>query len=184
LSTRSADRQLGSGITIAPRIKGGAEILANAETRVALTLRLEDAGMTMLVLPASGHCIKLRVTLCDIVQAAGDAYGWQPSRLRLAYPAAAASDRMDEAFAWLTLIPEERYVLRCICSARALIHPITRRHLYTWRRLGTLLGADHKSVQRWHGEALGFDPRWPSRNHHPNGDDPPGYRYRLANAVA
>jgi hypothetical protein len=57
---------------------------------------------------------------------------------------------MDEAFGWLALIPEQNFVLRRILGARALIHPLTRRHLFPWRRLATTLGADHKSVQRWH----------------------------------
>ena len=39
-------------------------------------------------------------------------------------------------------------------GARALVHPLTGRHLYAWRRLGDMLGADHKSVQRWHGQAI------------------------------
>ena len=34
--------------------------------------------------------------------------------------------------------------------------PLTERHVHSWRRLGTLLGADHRAVQRWHGDAIGL----------------------------
>ncbi len=61
---------------------------------------------------------------------------------------------MDEAFGWLALIPEENFVLRRILGARALVHPLTERHLFPWRRLAQILGADHKSVQRWHGQGV------------------------------
>ena len=61
---------------------------------------------------------------------------------------------MDEAWAWLGRIPNDRYVLRRIVGARALINPATERHMFSWRRLGTLLGADHRAVQRWHREGI------------------------------
>jgi hypothetical protein len=35
-----------------------------------------------------------------------------------------------------------------------LVHPISGRHLYSWRRLGELLRADHKAIQRWHAEGI------------------------------
>jgi len=57
---------------------------------------------------------------------------------------------MDMAYGWLRLIPDENYVLRRIVAARSLVHPLTDRHLYPWRRLAAALGADHKAVQRWH----------------------------------
>jgi hypothetical protein len=38
--------------------------------------------------------------------------------------------------------------------ALVLVSPVTERHLFTWRRLATLLGADHKAVQRWHAQGV------------------------------
>jgi hypothetical protein len=61
---------------------------------------------------------------------------------------------MDEALGWITMIPKDRYVLRRIVGARSLVSPVTERHLYSWRRLGEVLGADHKAVQRWHGQGI------------------------------
>jgi hypothetical protein len=63
---------------------------------------------------------------------------------------------MDEVFGWIGLIPQDRVVLRRIVHARSLVSPLTGRHLYSWRKLGTLLGADHKAVQRWHWDGLGL----------------------------
>ncbi len=118
--------------------------------------RLEEAGATMLAMPARGYGTGLRQIRLDVVHTALDAYGWEGAKLRPAAPAAAAVTRMDEAFGWLHFIPDKQYVLRRIAGARALVHPLTGRHLYPWRKLGVLLGADHKSVQRWHGQAMGL----------------------------
>ena len=85
-----------------------------------------------------------------------DAYGWTAERARPPGPDATKIDRMDEALGWITLIPRERYVLRRIVGARALVSPMTERHLFSWRRLGAVLGADHKAVKRWHTEAIGL----------------------------
>jgi hypothetical protein len=43
-----------------------------------------------------------------------------------------------------------------LSAPAALVHPITERHLYPWRRLATALGADHKAVQRWHAQGIGL----------------------------
>ncbi len=122
----------------------GAEVVA----------RLEAAGATLMALPARGYSTQLRQMKFDIVHTALEAYGWEGAAVRPPVPSAAAISDMDEVFGWLTLIPEARYVLRRILGARALVHPITERHLYPWRRLGAMLGADHKSVQRWHGQGV------------------------------
>lgn len=116
--------------------------------------RLEEAGRTLLALPDQGWSTRLRTSQLEVVRRPTDAYGWQPGRLRPAAPDSAMVDRMDEALGWLGLIPLERHVLRRIVGARALVSPMTERHLYSWRRLGELLGADHKAVQRWHKEAI------------------------------
>jgi Domain of unknown function (DUF6362) len=118
--------------------------------------RLEAAGATLMAMPQKGYATHLRQTKFDIVHTALEAYGWQSGVARAPVPSAADIGLMDEAFAWLALIPETRYVLRRILGARALVHPLTERHIYPWRRLATLLGTDHKSVQRWHCEAVGL----------------------------
>ncbi len=118
--------------------------------------RLEEAGRTLLALPHAGYSTRLKTSRHDIVQSAADSYGWtkMDARLRPAVPSAAHVTRMDEALDWIPMIPLDRYVLRRIIGSRALVSPITERHLFTWRRLGILLGADHKAIQRWHAQGI------------------------------
>jgi len=116
--------------------------------------RLEEAGRTLLALPNTGPSPKMRVSVLEVVRSAveGDSAG--DGRLRPAVPGSAQVTRMDEALAWLSRIPADRYVLRRIVGARALIDPRTDRYVYPWRKLGTALGADHKAVQRWHAQGI------------------------------
>lgn len=117
--------------------------------------RLEEAGETLMALPASGPSTRLRTSSLDIVRDALDGHGWgSGGRLRPATASAAAITRMDEALGWLRLIPDSKYVIRRIVSSRTLKNPTTGRHLFPWRRLGTLLGADHKAIQRWHAQGI------------------------------
>lgn len=119
-----------------------------------VTYRLEDAGAALLALPGTGWSTRLRSSSLEIVRTAIESYGWTATRIRPPVPSAERITRMDEAMAWISLIPVERYVLRRIVGARSLVHPITERHLYPWRRLACALGADHKAVQRWHKQGI------------------------------
>ena len=130
---------------------GGRNGLIDRE--VAL-IRLEEAGRTLLLLPGTGYSTKLRTGALDIVRSALESYGWGDKRICPAVPPAAQISRMDEALSWISMIPQDRYVLRRVVGARALVHPVTDRYLFSWRRLGGVLGADHKAVQRWHGRGI------------------------------
>jgi hypothetical protein len=116
--------------------------------------RLEEAGATLLALPHTGYSTRLRTSSLEIVRTALEAYGWTDARIRPAVPSADKITRMDEAMSWVPLIPLDRQVIRRVVGARSLVHPITDRHLFTWRRLGKALGADHKAVQRWHAQGI------------------------------
>jgi hypothetical protein len=116
--------------------------------------RLMEAGMSLLALPATGYSTRLRTGGLEIVRAAAESYGWTDGRVRPAIPSAAKITRMDEALAWILLIPRDRTVLRRIVGARALVSPVTERHLFSWRRLAIVVGADHKAVQRWHAQGI------------------------------
>ena len=118
--------------------------------------RLEEAGAALLALPGTGWSTRLRTSSLEIVRTAMESYGWNPRQLRPAVPSPAEISRMDEAMGWIPLIPLDRYVLRRIVGARSLVHPITQRHLFPWRRLGAAIGADHKAVQRWHAQGIEF----------------------------
>ena len=116
--------------------------------------RLEEAGAALLSLPGSGWSTRLRSSSLEIVRTAIESYGWTSNRVRPPVPSAERITRMDEAMGWISLIPVDRYVLRRIVGARSLVHPVTERHLYPWRRLAAVLGADHKAVQRWHAQGI------------------------------
>jgi hypothetical protein len=130
---------------------------AQAERPVDAALviyRLEEAGMTLLALPQTGYTTRMKTGGLEIVRAAAESYGWGEGRIRPAIPSAARITRMDEALAWIPLIPRDKVVLRRIVGCRALVSPITERHLFSWRRLATVVGADHKAVQRWHAQGV------------------------------
>ncbi|MDR3520419.1 MAG: DUF6362 family protein [Acidocella sp.] len=121
---------------------------------VSVVARLEAAGATLLAMPGQGYSTGLRQMRFDIVHTALEAYGWEAPPLRAPSPGAVAISEMDEVFGWLRFIPDGHYVMRRVVGARALVHPLTGRYLFTWRRLAATLGADHKSVQRWHGQGV------------------------------
>jgi hypothetical protein len=142
---------LGSGIGHHSRLVPEA---GRAWSAAEILVRLEEAGATLLALPSTGYSTRMRQMRFDIVHTALEAYGWEAPPLRAPAPSAVAISAMDEAFGWLALIPEANFLLRRILGARALVHPITGRHLFPWRRLAAAVGADHKSVQRWHAQGL------------------------------
>ena len=125
--------------------------------------RLEEAGATLLSLPHTGHSTRLRIGALRPLLNAEDVMHAAPDRPRVPVPSAAGVDRMDQALAWVPLIPEGQVgsrcgptgvVLRRIVHARALVSPLTGKHLFAWRRLAFALSADHKTVQRWHTQGI------------------------------
>ena len=134
---------------IRPVMTNGYEIDADF-----VVYRLEEAGATLLALPGTGWSTRMRSSSLEIVRTALEAYGWTEARIRPSVPSAEKITRMDEAMSWIPLIPVDRYVLRRVVGARSLVHPVTDRHLFPWRRLGKALGADHKAIQRWHAQGI------------------------------
>ena len=125
-------------------------------TPETVNARLEAAGRALLSLPDSGYSTRLRTSSLEIVRTTLESYGWQSARARPPMPGARAITEMDEALGWIARIPADRYVLRRIVGGRALVSPLTDRHLFPWRRLAAVLGADHKAVQRWHAQGVGI----------------------------
>ena len=115
---------------------------------------LEAAGPSILALPMRGFSTACRTGGLDYVRETIEAYGWDAASIRPPTPAPAAITAMDEVLTWISLIPQDRYVLRRIVGARALVNPVSDRHLFTWRKLGQALGAHHQAVLRWHGEGI------------------------------
>lgn len=119
--------------------------------------RLEEAGATLLALgtrspwPARLHA---QSEGWPVVHEAIEAYGWSGAQMRPAVPDAHVISRMDEALGWIGLIPQQNYVLRRIVGARALVSPLTGRHLFTWRRIAEMLGAEPRAVRNWHRQGI------------------------------
>ncbi len=126
----------------------------DAEPAQWIAERLEEAGATLLALPSTGYTTALRLTRLDTLNPGAEPTLEPRTRLRPAMPGTAAVSRMDEAFGWLGLIPQDRYVLRRILGARALVHPLNGKHIHSWRKLAQRLGADHNAVRRWHADGL------------------------------
>ena len=147
---RRAPRDRGTSRLTVPR--PDVRPLVDAETVIA---RLEEAGHTLLCLPRTGPTTALRQTRHQYVAEALEAFAVaDDSRPRAPVPSAARITRMDQALAWIPLIPADRLVLRRIVGCRCLVSPLTGRHLFSWRRLARLLGADHKAISRWHANGI------------------------------
>lgn len=117
--------------------------------------RLEAAGMTLLAMRDRSPWPGIyRCALPEVLHEAVEAYGYTPTEVRPALPDAQAISRMDATFRWLSLIPQSHFVLRRIVAARALVHPLTGRHLIHWRRLGLVIRADYRAAQRWHSQGI------------------------------
>lgn len=116
--------------------------------------RLERAGIDLLSMPAAEMQCRLHDPNMGVVCDALRIFGWTRTRTIQALPSMDAVIRMREAFDWLSLIPADRYVIRRVVGARSLVHPVTDRYLFPWRRLATSLGADNKAVQRWHAQGI------------------------------
>lgn len=124
---------------------------ASAEWIIA---RLEEAGATLLALPNSGPSTRLAQASLEWIRSAAESYGFHRAKVRPAVPSAAHITRMDQTYRWVSRLPQDKYVLRRVVGARSLVNPMTGRHLYSWRRLGLAVGADHKAVQRWHAQGI------------------------------
>jgi len=112
---------------------------------------LEDAAWTMLAMPQSGFSTRLSQGRVDVLQDVQEAYGYSDVRVRRAMPAAAKITAMDVILGWLALL--DNVPKRRIVALRALTHPGSGKPK-SWRSIAELVGADHKSVQRWHAEAV------------------------------
>lgn len=131
-------------------------ILALELETEAIVQRLEEAGRTLLALPNTGPSTRLVQSGLEWVRDAPEAYSRDRAQIRPAVPCPEQITRMDQALAWISAIPVDKYVMRRVVGARALVHPMNGRHLYSWRRLGLAINADHKAVQRWHAQGIGL----------------------------
>ena len=90
----------------------------------------------------------------EVVRTFEEAYGWTAAEPRAPVPEPREVTRMDTAFAWLRLIPDDRRVLRRVVALRSLTKPGTGKHLMGWRKIGERLGASHEAVRLWHAQGI------------------------------
>lgn len=132
--------------------------LAKFDGQLALSdfvvARLEEAGKTLLSLPLSGHTTRMRSGYPQIVRQIVDSYGWDISQARPPAPPPDRISRMDETLGWLALVPDGSSHLRRVLGYRMFVHPISNRHLYSWRRIGDLLGVSHTAARSWHADGV------------------------------
>lgn len=116
---------------------------------------LERAGRTLLSLPITGaRPSGYRSNMPEIVREVTEAYGYSEEMARPPVPSPAAVSEMDRVLGWVSLIPQDKFVIRRVVQCRALINPRTGRHIYSWRKLGTFLHCDLRAAQRWHAEGI------------------------------
>ena len=141
--------------------------LATTWTPEEVRQGLEDAGRTLMSLPLpSGSLPKDdRSRWPDVVRGYEDAFvaligasdevkqdfslGYNQVR---ASPSARSVGRMDEVLEWLWRYTDQRK--RRLCLARALIHPVSGRHVVSYRKLGRMFGLHHDTIRAWHDRAL------------------------------
>lgn len=130
------------------RPETAADIVADAEAR------LFEAGITLASLPARGLAPSTRVSawretlmdLDDLLSIQGDEV------VRPAIPSAAKISRMDETLCWVADIKAENH--RRVVLLWMMINPLSRRHRYSWRQIGTQMGISHVTAKGWFSAGL------------------------------
>lgn len=113
--------------------------------------RLEEAGAIAFSMPNSGYKLHCRTQNFHQLQEPVAATDRNTSpRVRFPPPSAQQITEMDRTYAWLALIPNDRYILRKIVSMRSVMNPMTMRHVNNWRSIADAVGANHLAVKAWH----------------------------------
>lgn len=116
---------------------------------------LEWAGAILLAMQLRGGRPRMRGNAWpEYLTTFAESYGWTNERLRPAIPGAHDISCMDVILGWISYIPLDRYVLRRIVGARALVAPVTQRHLFSFNRIAQSLGCDYRAVKKWHADGV------------------------------
>lgn len=147
--------------------RGQGEDLAEIWSPDEVRRRFEAAGRTLLALPMPQRALPqdARSRWPDPVRGMQDAFfalvgasdqiKEDHAALRhdvRAAPSARAVAEMDEALQWLWLIKDPRK--RRLCMARALVHPVSERHIVSYGKLGRIYGLHRDTMRIWHDQAL------------------------------
>lgn len=125
------------------------------QTDKELIERLEHAGKTLIALKDTGYRPGLAQRRHDVVQSVWDAFDWIRSpHLRIPTPSKEDIRLMDEAYEWVLLIPAHRIATRRVVHARSLVHPLSDRYLFSWRKIAIVMSRHHQEVQRLHAHGI------------------------------
>jgi len=128
--------------------------------------RLVDAGLTLMMLPypPRSRPADARSAWPDVLQSFWDVFGHAEqdesdteerreaeaqiiNRVRVQCSQKAV-DRLDEVLGWLWHISVARE--RRAVVARMLTHPVSERPVYSWAKIAKKMGANSRTVKRWH----------------------------------
>lgn len=141
-------------------------------THRAVRMRLEEAGATLLAMRGGHGPATFRSNLPDVVRDSAEAYGYGQADARPPIPSPDAIGRMDEALAWVSLIPAAPAgadpksmsggaVLRRVVQCRMLVSPLSwnqtpecPRYILSWPVIAKRMGADRRAVKRWYANGL------------------------------
>ena len=115
---------------------------------------LEQAGKTLLALRQGGYHTGLAQLHIEILPERWPGFVPDAPRMRIPAPTQQQVIQMDKVFDWVLIIPIGDHLLRRIVHARCLVHPVTERHLYGWRKIASTMGTDYRLVQRRHEKAI------------------------------
>lgn len=115
---------------------------------------LEWAGSRLIALPVPGlKPNEIKITHFEYSQDRFqilDFRGQLP--LRAGAPSSAEIPIMDLILTLPALCAWQNH--RRVLHLRALVHPISGRHLYTWAKLARKIACDPRTVKTWHRQAL------------------------------
>lgn len=113
---------------------------------------LDEAALTLAALPSTGlRPAAAGSTWPDYLRDLED-LGWdRESDEFLPRPTADQIERLDIVLTWIPLVEDRK--LRTVVNMRLIVHRISGRHKWEWRKIGPKLGVDHKTAQAWHQRA-------------------------------
>ena len=118
-------------------------------------LWLEWAGERLLTLQVSGTKPQsYRSFWPDYPDDPNTAYGYTGLQLRTPSPSSPDISLMDEVLNLVLLTPI--ILQRRVINARALVHPLNGRHLYSWTKIAKLIHSTPWTVKDLHKRGLGI----------------------------
>ncbi|MCH4024099.1 MAG: DUF6362 family protein [Acetobacter sp.] len=113
---------------------------------------LDEAGLTLATLRMKNlRPSGVRINWPDIVMDRDDLAWARMSDELLPPPTADAIVRMDRALCWVMLLDDRTQ--KIVVNKRLIVHPVSGKFLWEWRKLGKLLGMHHRTAQVCHRTA-------------------------------